>query len=154
MPIKLAGNLASRDNRPAGDKCPIDRAMKVVGSRSTMLLMREAYYGTTRFDTFAARSGMTEAVTAKRLRELVNAGLLSRTPYQELGQRTRHEYVLTESGRDLLPAVMALGQWGKKHLPAQGSPWMSHDECEAPVRVELRCANGHPADLDHLVMTS
>ena len=154
MPIKLAGNPTSRGHSPAGDKCPIDRAMQVVGSRSTMLLMREAYYGTTRFDTFAARSGMTEAVTAKRLRELVEAGLLSRQPYREPGQRTRHEYVLTESGRDLLPAVIALGQWGNKHLPREGSPWLSHDECDARVQVELRCANGHVTDVDHLVLTS
>lgn len=154
MPIKLAGRLASRGNSASGDNCPIDRAMKVVGSRSTMLLMREAYYGTTRFDVFAARTGITEAVTAKHLRDLVAAGLLAREPYQEPGQRTRHEYVLTESGRDLIPAVLALGQWGRKHLPRDGSPRMTHDECEAPVTVGLQCANGHTLDADALVITS
>lgn len=154
MPIQLAGNLADRGTRAAGDKCPIDRAMQVIGSRSTMLLMREAYYGTTRFDVFAARSGMTEAVTAKRLRELVAAGLLTREPYREPGQRTRHEYLLTESGHDLMPAVFALGQWGRKHLPHDGTPRMTHDECNAPVRVEFRCAENHAVDADALVMTN
>lgn len=154
MPIHLAGKLADRETRAAGDNCPIDRAMKVVGSRSTMLLMREASYGTTRFDVFVARSGMTEAVTAKRLRELVDVGLLSRVPYREPGQRTRHEYLLTESGRDLMPAVFALGQWGNKHLPRDGSPRMSHHECDAPVRVEFRCTEDHTVELDELSLTS
>lgn len=154
MPIKLAGKLASRGNRAAGDNCPIDRTMKVIGSRSTMLLMREAYYGTTRFDAFAARTGITEAVTSKHLRDLVAAGLLTREPYQEPGQRTRHEYVLTESGRDLMPAVFALGQWGRKHLPREGSPWMTHDGCDASVTVGLHCANGHDVDADALVISN
>ncbi len=154
MPVILAGRLGRRGNRPAGDNCPIDRAMQVVGTRSAMLLMREAYYGTTRFDEFAARTGITEAVAAKRLRDLVESGLLAREPYQEPGQRTRHEYVLTESGRDLMPAVFALGEWGRKHLPQKGSPWMTHDGCAAPVSVVLLCAEGHPVESDSLVITS
>ena len=154
MPIQLAGKAAQRGNSPAGDNCPVDRAMQLVGSRSTMLLMREAYYGTTRFDAFAARVGMTEAVTARRLRELVDAGLLERQPYQEPGQRTRHEYVLTERGLDLMPALFALGQWGRKHLPHDGTPALSHAGCGAPVRVELRCAEGHRPGPDELVITS
>ena len=154
MPIKLAGKIASRGNHPAGDNCPIDRAMHVVGSRSTMLIMREAYYGTTRFDIFAARTGITEAAIAKHLRELVSAGLFAREPYQEPGQRTRHEYVLTDSGRDLMPAVFALGQWGRKHLPHDGTPWMTHDGCDAPVSVGMQCSHGHSVGADELVVTS
>ena len=153
MPVTLAGRLARRGNRAAGENCPIDRAMQVVGTRSAMLLMREAYYGTTRFDDFASRVGISEAVAAKRLRELVDAGLFVREPYREPGQRTRYEYVLTESGHDLMPAVFALGQWGRKHLPHQGSPSASHWGCDAPVTVELRCGAGHLVDADDLVVT-
>ena len=153
MSIQLAGRLARRGNRAAGDNCPIDRAMQVVGTRSAILLMREAYYGTTRFDDFAARIGITEAVAAKRLRDLVDAGLLTREPYQEPGQRTRHEYVLTESGRDLMPAVFALGMWGKKHIPHKGSPSMTHFGCDAPVSLEFRCADGHLVDTEALLVT-
>lgn len=153
MPVQLAGRLSRRGKRAVGDNCPIDRAMQVVGTRSAMLLMREALYGTTRFDDFAARVGITETVAAKRLRELVDAGLLSREPYQEPGQRTRHEYLLTESGRDLMPAILALGQWGRKHLPHKGSPELSHVECGQPVSVELRCAKGHTVGVDSLVVT-
>lgn len=154
MPVLLSGPIARRGNTPAGNYCPIDRAMQVVGTRSAMLLMREAYYGTTRFDDFAARVGITEAVAAKRLRELVDVGLLTRSPYREPGQRTRHEYVLTESGEDLMPAVFALGQWASKHRPRKGSPRLSHTECGEPVTVELRCAADHPVDIDDLTVTT
>lgn len=153
MPVHLAGSLSRRGKRSPGDNCPIDRAMQAVGTRSAMLLMREAFYGTTRFDDFAARVGITEAVAAKRLRDLVDIGLLVREPYKEPGQRTRHEYVLTKSGRDLMPAVFALGQWGAKHLPRRGSPTMTHSDCDAPVSVELRCAEGHLVQTESLIVT-
>src|SRR3978361_168574 len=104
----LEGRLADRAAWSADDRCSIHRAMQVVGTRSAMLLMREAFYGTRRFDDFAARVGITEAIAAKRLRELVEAGLLERSPYREPGQRTRHEYRLTDMGRDLVPATLAL----------------------------------------------
>ena len=149
----LQGVLAERDKWSAVGQCAIEKTMSLVGTKSAMLLMREAYYGTTRFDAFAARVGMTEAVTAKRLRELVDAGLLERRPYQEPGQRTRHEYALTERGLDLMPALFALGQWGRRHLPHDGTPELSHAGCGAPVRVELRCTGGHRPSPDELVIT-
>jgi len=154
MPIQFAGRMLRRGTRSPGDRCPIDRAMQVVGTRSAMLLMREAFYGTTRFDDFAARVGMTEAVTASRLRELVEAGLLERSPYREPGQRTRYEYVLTEGGRDLVPVVMALAQWGAKHVPHKETPVFSHAECGADVQVQVRCAAGHEVIADSIVATA
>lgn len=153
MSVQLAGRLTRRQKRPAGDYCPIDRAMQVVGTRSAILLMREAYYGTTRFDDFAALVGITEAVAAKRLRELVDAGILARVPYQEPGKRTRNEYVLTDSGRDLMPAVFALGAWARKHVPKQHTPEFTHFDCGAPVSVELRCTAGHHVPMESLVVT-
>ena len=72
------------------DRCPAGKAMEIVGTRSAILIMREAYFGTTRFEEFAERVGMTEGVAAARLRELTDAGLLERHPYREDGQRTRH----------------------------------------------------------------
>ena len=72
--------------------------MALVGTKSAMLIMREAYYGTTRFDDFARRVGITKAATSARLSELVEAGLLTRRPYREPGQRSRDEYVLTDGG--------------------------------------------------------
>jgi DNA-binding HxlR family transcriptional regulator len=119
-----------------------------------MLIMREAYYGTTRFDDFAERVGITEAVTAARLRELVDAGLLERRPYREPGQRTRDEYRLTEMGRDLLPAVLGLFQWGAKYLSKGGrAPLnLTHAGCGAPVHVTVRCENEHSIPLTELAV--
>jgi len=137
------------------DLCPIAKALEVVGTRSAMLIMREAYYGTSRFDDFASLVGVTEAVASARLRELTAAGLLERTPYQEPGQRTRHEYILTEKGRDLMPVVLGLFQWGGKYASAGGVPplHLSHADCGAPVHVEVRCAADHPVPLRELAVS-
>lgn len=148
---RLDGFLADRDAwRPT--QCSIAKAMDVVGTRSAMLILREAYYGTTRFDQFAERVGITEAVAAARLRELTAEGLFERRPYKEPGQRTRHEYVLTEKGRDLLPAVLALMQWGDKHLQGErGGPLgLADDTSGEPVRVEVRSESGRPVPLGEL----
>jgi len=98
------------------ERCSIAMTIDVIGPRSSMLILREAYFGTTRFDDFVRRTKTTEAIVASRLKQLTEAGLLSKHPYQEPGKRTRHEYLLTAKGRDLLPAVFALMQWGNKYL--------------------------------------
>jgi DNA-binding HxlR family transcriptional regulator len=143
--VELAGALLERGDRPLGDYCPIDRAMQLLGHRTTMLLLREAFYGETRFDGFARRAGITEAVAAKRLKELVAADLMERSPYQEPGQRTRFEYVLTPKGEGLLPVLVALMQWGNDHVePGRWSTVdLTHTTCGAEVTVEPRCAKGH-----------
>jgi hypothetical protein len=90
-------------------------------------------------------------VAAARLRELVADGLLAREPYREPGQRTRHEYRLTEKGADLFPVLVALLQWGDRWLNDGGRVELRHHDCGARVGVEIRCAKGHevaPGDLD------
>ena len=82
-------------------ECPIEKTMALTGTKSAMLILREAYYGTTRFDDFVRRVGITKAAASARLNELVNAGLLTRKPYREPGQRVRDEYVLTDGGNRL-----------------------------------------------------
>jgi DNA-binding HxlR family transcriptional regulator len=147
--VTLAGGLADRDAWTAIDRCSIGKALTVVGTRSAMLIMREAAYGTRRFDQFARRVGITEAVAAARLKELVEAGLFTREPYQQPGERTRHEYVLTDMGRDLMPALFALMQWGDRYLQGKRGPGVElvHVGCDAPVAVETRCAAGHQVAL-------
>jgi len=154
QPAHLEGAMSNRDAWTA-TRCSLDRTLQAIGSRSTLLLMREAFYGTTRFDDFAARVGITEAVAAARLRELVELGLLERRPYQDPGQRTRHEYVLTRAGADLLPAALALMQWGDRHLTgAAGAPvQVTHHGCGAPVQVSVTCAAGHEVQLGETVMS-
>ncbi|GLW06216.1 hypothetical protein Misp01_13460 [Microtetraspora sp. NBRC 13810] len=145
--MKLAGAAADRDRWEARD-CSIDGALKIVGTRSAMLLMREAHYGTTRFEDFVRRVGITEAVAAARLRELVTAGLLARRAYKNPGERTRHEYVLTEAGGELQLVLMAFIQWGDRHLPRRGGPPLDfrHTGCEEPIAVRLSCAAGHDVE--------
>lgn len=129
--------------------CSIARAIEVVSSRSAFLVLREAFYGTTRFDDFAARVGVSEAVAAARLRDLVDAGLLERRPYQEPGQRTRSDYHLTEMGADFFPALVALMQWGDRWLGPSGVELRHHD-CGESIRAELTCTSGHHVTLNDI----
>jgi len=149
--VRMTGPLDPRGAWQA-ERCPIAASLDVLTTRSAFLLLREAFYGTTRFDDFAVRAGLSEPVTAERLRELVDHGLLEREDYREPGQRTRRRYRLTDKGADLFPALAALMQWGDRWLAEGGAPVeLRHHGCGEPVAVELRCADGHavtPGELD------
>ncbi len=142
-PIAMTGVLDPRGGWEAR-QCSLAKALDVVSTRTAFLLLREAFYGTSRFDDFVARAGASEPVTAARLRDLVDGGLLVREPYREEGQRTRMRYRLTEKGADLLPALVALMQWGDRWENDGGRVQVQHAGCGARVRAELRCADGHP----------
>jgi DNA-binding HxlR family transcriptional regulator len=146
----LQGALADRDAWSAVGQCSIEKTMEVMGTKSAMLIMREAYYGTTRFDDFARRVGITKAAASARLAELVELGLLTRRAYREPGQRTRDEYVLTEAGIDFMPVVWAMFEWGRRHLPGHNRLQLTHLDCGAEASVEIRCAAGHPVPPDEL----
>jgi DNA-binding HxlR family transcriptional regulator len=123
--------------------CPINRAMGLVGSRSAMLIMREAFYGTSRFDDFVQRVEIAPATASTHLRALTDAGLLRRQPYREPGGRTRDEYALTEAGADLMPVVLGLFEWGRRHTGAEPQLELAHTGCGHPVEVSVRCTAGH-----------
>jgi DNA-binding HxlR family transcriptional regulator len=127
------------------DNCSVTRALEVVGTRSALLVMREAFLGTSRFHDFSRRIGIGEPAVAARLRELTAAGLLERTPYREPGRRTRDEYRLTPKGRDFYGVILALREWGDTWATdGQGPPWRSaHRGCGAEVHTVMRCADGH-----------
>ena len=148
----LQGPLADRDAWSAVGECAIEKTMAVVGTKSAMLIMREAYYGTTRFDDFARRVGITKAATSARLSELVELGLLKRQPYHEPGQRRREEYVLTEAGVDFMPVVWAMFEWGRRHLPGRNGLRLTHLGCGADAEVQMRCTEGHLVPPDELGM--
>jgi len=144
--LTLTGALDPRE-RWTAQACPIGKAIEVVGNRSAFLLMREAFYGTTRFDDFAERVGVSESVAAARLKELTEAGLLERRPYREPGTRTRYDYHLTEAGADFFPVLAALMQWGDKWRgPSRVK--LHHHDCGAPVHAELRCEHGHEVEVN------
>ncbi|MHB8490868.1 MAG: winged helix-turn-helix transcriptional regulator [Solirubrobacteraceae bacterium] len=149
--VRMTGVLEPREAWTA-DRCTIARSLDVIPTRSAFLILREAFYGTTRFDDFATRVGISEPATAARLRELVDDGLLAREDYRDPGQRTRQRYRLTDKGADLLPALVALMRWGDRWLDDRGGPVeLRHRGCGERVGVELRCAGGHevlPGQLD------
>jgi DNA-binding HxlR family transcriptional regulator len=141
--LRMTGALDPRKSWVA-ERCTIAKSLDVVSTRSAFLILREAFYGTTRFDDFATRVGISEPVTAARLRDLTDEGLLEREDYREPGQRTRQHYRLTAKGADLFPVLVALMQWGDRWLDDRGGPVrLIHRDCGEPVGLQLRCAAGH-----------
>ena len=146
--LRMTGSLDPRDGWSAGTSCTIAKSVGLLSTRSAFVLMREAFYGATRFEEFVRRAELTEATASARLHELVEHGLLELEPYQEPGQRTRHRYRITEKGADLLPVIVSLMQWGNRWLSDTGGPAeLLHRGCGAVVHAELRCEHGHKVEL-------
>lgn len=125
--------------------CSAGRTLEVVGQPWAMLVMREVLHGLHRFDQIQRHIAVSPAVLSRRLDLLVSAGLLTRVPYRERGSRERHEYRLTEAGRDLFPVLLALRNWGDRHLGGPGpAVTYRHRDCGAELRLALVCADGHP----------
>jgi len=133
-----------------GQLCPIDNAASVIGSRPTLLIVREAFYGTTRFDDFVVHTRLTTAVVSSRLKILVENFVLALRPYREHGKRTRNEYVLTDRGNALLPLVLALMQWGSDYV-LEGGPVRANDAMTGNrLVVGPRDENGEPISADRV----
>src|SRR5690554_5183193 len=100
-------------------RCPVARSMAVLGERWAILVLREAFYGARRFEEFERHLGIAPNILSARLRSLVEHGLLERVPRRGAGAgagagKGRHEYRLTEKGRDFFPAYLALKRWGDR----------------------------------------
>lgn len=147
--LERQGAFAERDRWTAATWCRIERSLDLIGTRSAMLVVRELFYGGTRFDELARRTGMSEAVVAGRLKQLHADGIVDRRPYREAGKRTRDEYVLTERGRGLFPIVVALMQWGETlRDDHRTGVELVHRDCDAPLEARVVCAEGHEVSLD------
>jgi DNA-binding HxlR family transcriptional regulator len=103
----------------AGMACPIARSLDRVGEWWSILILRDALHGFTRFDQFQASLGIAPNMLARRLAALVEAGLLQRRRYNQ--RPPRDEYVLTERGRDFRPVLVALLTWGNRHFAPEGA---------------------------------
>jgi DNA-binding HxlR family transcriptional regulator len=125
--------------------CSIARTLGVVGEKWTLLVLREAFYGVRRFDDFHAALGCARNLLAARLKTLVAHGLLERVEYQDDRGRGRYEYRMTDKGRDLFPAVVALMQWGDRWTADETGPAvrLTHRDCAEPVSAQLICDGGH-----------
>lgn len=113
--------------------CSIARAMAQIGDTWSLLILREAFYGRTRFTDFTKYTGAQKTVVSDRLKRLVASGILERATYSE--HPTRCGYELTAKGRDLAPVLLTLGKWG--------DTWADNG-AGAPITVTHNC--GHPAD--------
>jgi DNA-binding HxlR family transcriptional regulator len=100
--------------------CSLAQCLEVVGEWWSMLLVRDAFLGVSRFDDFQARLGISRNVLNQRLARLVEEGVLERIPYQE--HPPRHDYRLTEKGRDLWHVLTAMRQWGDRWAAPEGPP--------------------------------
>lgn len=99
------------------DECPVARTLSVVGDRWTLLILRDCFLGLTRFDQFVESTGLTRHILADRLKRLVEAGVLEKQAYSQSPKR--YDYVLTETGRELQPALMSFRDWGKRYMPVR-----------------------------------
>jgi DNA-binding HxlR family transcriptional regulator len=127
------------------DNCAIGAAVGIIGEKWTFLVLREVFNGVRRFGEMQRRTQAPRQILSDRLSRLVGQGLLRRVPYREAGQRSRHEYRLTEKGLDLYPVLVALMEWGDKYAlgPAGPAVRLTHRDCGEPVRLSLTCARGH-----------
>jgi len=93
--------------------CPIGRGIASVGDAWSLLILRDAGQGLTRFDEFRKSLGIAPTILTRRLATLTEEGLLEKRRYSE--RPPRDEYLLTEAGRDFLPVLFMIGAWGRKH---------------------------------------
>lgn len=133
--------------RYSDENCSIKGALEIVGEKWSLLVLREAFFGIRRFDDFHRALGCARNLLSDRLAKLVDHGVLDRAAYQDPGQRRRHEYRLTEKGRDLLPAIIALMQWGDRWTADPDGPSVEvrHRDCGAAVHAVLACERDHVA---------
>ena len=125
------------------------RAMEVIGDRWTILVLREAYYGVTRFDEFEYYVGVAPNILSNRLKKLVDAGMMKRVRLPE--HSGRYDYVLTQKGRDFFPAYLALKKWGDDWLAESEGPQVVFRDRKAGRAItypKLLNASGKPLRLE------
>lgn len=93
--------------------CPISRGLALVGDAWSALILRDAGRGMTQFDQFRASLGIAPNILSRRLKALTEAGVLEKRRYSE--RPPRDEYVLTQAGREFLPILATIGEWGRRH---------------------------------------
>jgi len=119
----MASAPRSRTAATPEPTCSIERALRIIGERWTLLVLREALiFRRTRFADFIHALGIAPTVLANRLETLVDAGVLEKRQYRDGGSRSRFSYHLTPSGEQLVTVLGALQQWGDDHVAPDGGP--------------------------------
>jgi DNA-binding HxlR family transcriptional regulator len=120
-------------NQKANKFCSVARAMEVVGDRWSILVLREAYYGVTRFDEFQFYIGVATNILSARLKKFVDLGVMNRMQLPEHSRR--YEYQLTEMGRDFFRTYLALKKWGDDWLADGTGPQVVFQDRESGKEV-------------------
>jgi DNA-binding HxlR family transcriptional regulator len=127
------------------EPCSLARTVAVIGDRWSLLILRECFLRTRRFEGFQSALGITRHLLAERLKKLVRYGVLRRIPYQDSPKR--HEYILTQKGLDLYPIIMSIVHWGDTHMvDERGRPLLhEHKSCGKMFDPVLVCSEcGEP----------
>ncbi|MCU1658988.1 MAG: Transcriptional regulator, HxlR family [Pseudonocardiales bacterium] len=135
-------------------RADLGATLRVVGERWALVIVREISLGLHRFDELQEATGAPRAVLSDRLRRLTDAGILATRAYRNPGSRARMEYALTGAGRDLLPVLAAISDWGARHLTGEATRDVDyrHIACGGRVTAELVCECGQRVNPhDHLV---
>jgi DNA-binding HxlR family transcriptional regulator len=113
-------------------ECPCARTVETVGEWWSILILRDALQGFTRFDQFQASLGIAPNILSRRLRHLTQSGMFERQLYRD--RPKRYEYVLTDKGRDFFPVIAAMVAWGNRHLAPDGAALlMARRDTGAPI---------------------
>lgn len=138
VPADRAGGDGGEEGRGDDPACSIARALDVIGDRWSILILRDTFRGIRRFEEIRRDLGIPRAVLSDRLSSLVDAGVLARRRYMD--HPPRHEYRLTEMGRQLSPVLVGLMQWGDRWLSTDGPPTvLVHDPCGTEVDLAFHC---------------
>ncbi len=124
--------------------CSVAQCLEVVGEWWSLLIVRDAFLGVTRFDDFRKRLGISRNILNQRLSALVEADVLSKEPYSE--HPPRYDYRLTAKGRDLWPVLTTMRQWGDRYAAPEGPPLIvRHKGCGNVAEAVLVCSScGEP----------
>ncbi|MEC3980747.1 winged helix-turn-helix transcriptional regulator [Amycolatopsis sp. H20-H5] len=125
--------------RPAGD--PLRRALELLGDQWTLLILQSLFLRFRRYEELRLRLRISPTALSGRLREMVDAGMLVRTPYRD-ARRTRHEYRLTERGLELWPLLISIWAWEREWVEGRRAvlPTLIHLDCELATSAPLGCA--------------
>ncbi|MBX6387181.1 MAG: helix-turn-helix transcriptional regulator [Microbispora sp.] len=136
--MRFEERLRDRDAWSIGDGCSAARVLDLLSTKTVFLVIRECFYGTTRFDDFVSRTGTSAPAVSRALKQLKAAGIVAPVAYRDPGSRAREEYRLTAAGEDLLPVFLSLMRWGDKYLQ-DGRPPLTFVESGTgrPVRVNV-----------------
>lgn len=111
--------MQKRQTHISNATCPMARSLDRVGDQWSMLILRDAFYGSTRFDQFQKGLGIASNMLTRRLNTLVADGLLERRQYSD--HPPRYDYLLTPRGHDFRPVLLTLLAWGSKHFSPEGT---------------------------------